>query len=67
MPIKEFEVVFILEITLHDIKRFCPVYKKGNRIIIDDPKVVLDKTDELCSHALSTILHYMTVLEVNKT
>ena len=63
MPIKEFEVVFILEITVHEIMGFCPVYKKDDRIIIDDPKVVLDKTDALCTHALSTILHYTTVLE----
>ena len=63
MPIKEFEVVFILEITVHEIKGFCPVYKKGNRMIIDDPKIVLEKTDALCTHALSSLLHYVLVLE----
>jgi len=37
--------------------------KKDNRILIDDPKIVLDKTDALCHHALSTILRYTTILE----
>jgi len=41
----------------------CPVYKEGDRITIDDPEIVLSKTDALCTHALSTILHYTTILE----
>lgn len=39
------------------------MYKKGDRITVDDPKIVIEKTDALCTHALSTILHYTTVLE----
>jgi uncharacterized repeat protein (TIGR04076 family) len=53
----------MLEITVHDIKGFCPVYKKDDKIVIDGPKIVLDKTDALCTHALSTLLHYTTILE----
>jgi len=53
----------MLEIKVHQIKGFCPVYKKGDRITVDDPEIVLDKTDALCTHALSTLLHYTTVLE----
>jgi len=30
---------------------------------LDDPKILLDKTDALCTHALSTLLHYVTMLE----
>ena len=45
-----------------EIKGNCPVYKKGDKIIIDDPEIILDKTDALCTHALSTILHYSTIL-----
>ena len=55
--------VNVLEIKVHQIKGFCPVYKKGDRITVDDPEIVLDKTDALCTHALSTLLHYTTVLE----
>ena len=53
----------MLEITVHEIKGVCPVYKTGDRIIIDDPEIVLTKTDALCTHALPTILHYTTILE----
>ncbi len=53
----------MLEITVHDIKGFCPVYKKDDKIVIGGPKIVLDKTDALCTHALSTLLHYTTILE----
>ena len=63
MLVEEDEVASILEIKVHKIKGYCPVYKKDDRIIIDDPEVVLDKTDALCTHALSTILHYTTILE----
>lgn len=53
----------MLEITVHEIRGKCPVYKVGDKMIIDDPKIVLDKTDALCTHALSTILHYVLILE----
>jgi len=32
-------------------------------MVVDDPKILLDKTDALCTHALSTLLHYVTILE----
>lgn len=53
----------MLEIVVHEIRGKCPVYKAGDRITIDDPEIVLEKTDALCTHALSTILHYTTILE----
>lgn len=52
----------ILEIKVHEIKGLCPVYKKGDRSVVDDPEIVLEKTDALCTHALSTLLHYTTIL-----
>ena len=39
------------------------MYKVGDKITIDDPKILLGKTDALCTHALSTLLHYVTILE----
>jgi len=53
----------MLEIVVHEIKGKCPVYKVGDRITIDDPEILLEKTDALCTHALSTLLHYVTILE----
>ncbi|MHA2284078.1 MAG: TIGR04076 family protein [Promethearchaeota archaeon] len=53
----------MLEILVHKIKGKCPVYKVGDKIVIDDPKIVLEKTSALCTHALSTLLHYTLILE----
>ncbi|NLU03805.1 MAG: TIGR04076 family protein, partial [Methanothermobacter sp.] len=43
----------------------CPVHREGDRITVDDPEIDLERTDALCTHALSTILHYTTILERN--
>ena len=53
----------MLEIKVHQIKGKCPVYKVGDKMVIDDPKILLDRTDALCTHALATLLHYVTILE----
>jgi uncharacterized repeat protein (TIGR04076 family) len=53
----------MLEIVVDEIKGSCPVYKLGDRIVIDGPEIVLEKSDALCTHALSTILHYTTILD----
>jgi len=41
------------------------VYREGDRIVIDDSEIDLERMDALCTHALSTILHYTTILERN--
>ena len=53
----------MLEVEVHDIKGACPVYKKGDRITIQNPNIVLEQTNALCTHALPTILHYALILE----
>ena len=53
----------VLEITVDKIEGHCPVYEEGDKIIVEDPEIDLEKTDSLCTHALSTILHYTTALE----
>jgi uncharacterized repeat protein (TIGR04076 family) len=53
----------VLEIRVHEIRGKCPVYREGDRITVDDPEIDLERTDALCTHALSTILHYTTILE----
>ncbi len=39
------------------------MYEKGDRIVIDGPEIVVEESDALCTHTLSTLLHYTTVLE----
>lgn len=53
----------MLEIEVCEIRGHCPVYKVGDKIVIEDPEIVLEKTDALCTHALSSLLHYVLVLE----
>ena len=53
----------MLEIVVHEIRGRCPVYKVGDRMMIDDPRILVDKTDAICTHALSSLLHYVLVLE----
>lgn len=53
----------MLEIVVHQIRGRCPVYKVGDRMVIDDPRILVDKTDAICTHALSSLLHYVLALE----
>jgi uncharacterized repeat protein (TIGR04076 family) len=53
----------MLEIEVCEIRGKCPVHKVGDKIVIDDPKVLLRETDALCTHALSSLLHYVLALE----
>ncbi|MBT9141260.1 MAG: hypothetical protein DDT30_01849 [Dehalococcoidia bacterium] len=53
----------MLELKVCEIRGSCPAYKVGDKIMIDDPRILLDRTDALCTHALSTLLHYATILE----
>lgn len=53
----------MLEIKANEIRGTCPVYKVGDKIVIDDPKILLDRTDALCTHPVSTFLHYATISE----
>ena len=53
----------MLEITVHEIRGICPVHSTGDRILIEGPNIVVAETDALCTHALSTLLHYTTILE----
>lgn len=53
----------MLEIKVCEIRGKCPVHKVGDRMLIDGARILLDKTDALCVHALSTLLHYVVALE----
>ena len=55
----------MLEIIVHEIRGKCPVHKVGDRIVVDDPKIVLESTDALCTHALSSLLHYVLIVEAD--
>jgi len=51
-----------LIIEVVEIRGKCPVYKVGDKIVIDGPEIVLEKTDAICIHALAPLLHYVVAL-----
>ena len=53
----------MLEIEAFKIKGYCPVFERGDKIVIEGPNILLDKTDALCIHVLPTILHYAVALD----
>jgi len=53
----------MLEIDVCEIRGSCPVYKVGDRIVIEGAEIVVARTDAVCVHALSSLLHYVLVLE----
>ncbi len=53
----------MLEIKVCDIRGKCPVHKIGDKLMIDNPKIILEETDAVCVHALSSLLHYVIALE----
>jgi uncharacterized repeat protein (TIGR04076 family) len=55
----------MLSIEVCEIKGKCPVHKIGDKIVIDGPRIVLEQTDAVCVHALSSLLHYIIALQEN--
>jgi uncharacterized repeat protein (TIGR04076 family) len=53
----------MLEFEVCEIRGTCPVYKVGDKIVVEDPRIVLDRTDALCTHALAALLHYTVALD----
>ena len=53
----------MLEIEVCEIRGKCPVHKVGDKLVIAGPKIVLEETDAVCVHALSSLLHYVIALE----
>jgi len=36
-------------VTVKEIRRKCPVFKVGDRIVLDEPKIILEETDACVS------------------
>jgi uncharacterized repeat protein (TIGR04076 family) len=56
------EEKYRLVITVKEIRGNCPVFKVGDRIIVESPKIVVEKTDNLCVHALGCMLSVIVPL-----
>ncbi|MEM2319221.1 MAG: TIGR04076 family protein [Candidatus Bathyarchaeia archaeon] len=51
-----------LTILVKEIRGKCPVFKVGDKIVVESPKVVVGETDNLCIHAFSCILSMIVPL-----
>ncbi len=45
-----------------EIRGKCPVFKLGDRIVIDGPEINLRETDAICTHAFASLLPYIVAL-----
>jgi uncharacterized repeat protein (TIGR04076 family) len=51
-----------LIITVKEIRGNCPVFKVGEKIVIQSPKMVINETDNLCIHAFGCMLSMIVPL-----
>lgn len=51
-----------LLIKVKEVRGYCPVYKGGERLVIEGPEIDLSRTDKICIHALAPILHFTVAL-----
>ena len=52
-----------LIVRVKEIKGHCPVYKIGDRIVLDEGyRVNLEETDNMCLHSISSIMPYYVAL-----
>ena len=57
MPKKYRLIIKVVKIRGH-----CPVYKLGDKMVVEDPKVLLNGTSALCMHAFSCMLPLLLAL-----
>jgi uncharacterized repeat protein (TIGR04076 family) len=52
-----------LIVTVEGIEGVCPVYKEGDRIILDEGyRINMDETNAICMHSLSSLMPYYVAL-----
>jgi len=56
------EEKYRLVITVEEIRGTCPVFKVGDRIVVESPKIVVEKTDNICVHAFGCMLSMIVPL-----
>jgi len=56
------EEKYRLIMTVKEIHGKCPVFKLGDRIVIESPRVAVEKTSNICIHAFGCILSMIVPL-----
>jgi len=56
------EEKYRLVITAKEIRGDCPVFKVGDKIVVESPKINVSETDNICIHALGCMLSMIAPL-----
>jgi len=48
--------IYRLVVAVKEIRGKCPVFRVGDKIVVEEPEIVPEKTDALCVHALGSML-----------
>jgi len=56
------EEKYRLVITVKKIRGNCPVFKVGDRIVVESPKVTVEKSSNICIHAFGCMLSMIVPL-----
>jgi uncharacterized repeat protein (TIGR04076 family) len=51
-----------LIITVKEMRGNCPVFKVGDKIVVESPKIVIEKTNNICLHAFGCMLSMLVPL-----
>jgi len=50
---------FLVLVEVEDVLGPCPVYQKGDKILIDEPNVIISKTNAICTRAFPMIVTFI--------
>lgn len=56
------EEKYRLVISVKEIRGNCPVFNVGDAIVVESPKIVVEKTDNICVHAFGCMLSMIVAL-----
>jgi uncharacterized repeat protein (TIGR04076 family) len=56
------EEKYRLVIGVKEIRGNCPVFKVGDKIVVESPKIIVEKTDNICIHAFGCVLSMIVPL-----
>jgi uncharacterized repeat protein (TIGR04076 family) len=51
-----------LIITVNEVRGKCPVFKVGDKMVVESPKIVVGETDSICIHAFGCMLSMLVPL-----
>jgi len=54
--------VYRLVITVKEIRGRCPVFDVGDKIVVEEPRIIPEKTNAICVHALGSMLSMIIAL-----